>query len=196
MFILRLSGQPTLLKQREMLNLLDTLGNYAYLLTEKQEKEIQEIDEFCLFLDKEKRDWASKLQREMSDWYSTEEYKKLYNLFLDGKKKELEELRQQSIKCFFEGKDNSEILKEAVRIKKLFVTDKEQAKQVRIETLLKVKNGFTLCPFHIEKTPSLKVYKDNTFHCFGCGKHGDVIDIYMGIYNTTFTEACQSLQNQ
>ena len=33
-----------------------------------------------------------------------------------------------------------------------------------------------LCPFHGEKTPSFHVYRDKGFfHCFGCGKGGDVI---------------------
>lgn len=37
--------------------------------------------------------------------------------------------------------------------------------------------GFANCPFHVERTASLKVYPgDRGFHCFGCGKSGDVID--------------------
>lgn len=35
--------------------------------------------------------------------------------------------------------------------------------------------GFITCPFHSEKTASLKLYERN-FHCFGCGAHGSVID--------------------
>jgi len=32
------------------------------------------------------------------------------------------------------------------------------------------------CPFHEDKSPSLKVYpKTNTFNCFGCGANGDQI---------------------
>ena len=34
-----------------------------------------------------------------------------------------------------------------------------------------------LCPLHQERTPSFVVYEDTqTFHCFGCGAHGDVLD--------------------
>ena len=32
------------------------------------------------------------------------------------------------------------------------------------------------CPFHEDENPSMKIYEDtNTYHCFGCGKTGDVI---------------------
>ena len=34
-----------------------------------------------------------------------------------------------------------------------------------------------LCPFHDERTPSFKIYeKDERYHCYGCGAHGDVFD--------------------
>jgi len=37
-----------------------------------------------------------------------------------------------------------------------------------------------LCPFHTEKTGSFSVKsEDNVFYCFGCQKHGDVIDFVM-----------------
>ena len=35
--------------------------------------------------------------------------------------------------------------------------------------------GFICCPFHNEKTPSLKLFDDG-FKCFGCGESGSVID--------------------
>lgn len=35
--------------------------------------------------------------------------------------------------------------------------------------------GFICCPFHAEKTASLKLY-DRSFHCYGCGAGGSVID--------------------
>lgn len=33
-----------------------------------------------------------------------------------------------------------------------------------------------LCPFHTEKNPSLFIYQDGRFHCFGCSKSGKVIE--------------------
>ena len=47
--------------------------------------------------------------------------------------------------------------------------------------------GFALCPFHPEKTNSLKVYEDH-WYCFGCGEKGDVITFLMKIHNLTFQE--------
>lgn len=35
--------------------------------------------------------------------------------------------------------------------------------------------GFCRCPFHTEKTASMKIYAQS-FFCFGCGAGGDVID--------------------
>ena len=35
--------------------------------------------------------------------------------------------------------------------------------------------GFCRCPFHTEKTASMKIYAQS-FYCFGCGAGGDVID--------------------
>lgn len=41
---------------------------------------------------------------------------------------------------------------------------------------LNVRKDTALCPFHAEKTGSLKLYH-NHFYCFGCGEHGDVIKL-------------------
>ena len=35
--------------------------------------------------------------------------------------------------------------------------------------------GFICCPFHKDRTPSLRLYPDG-FYCFGCGAGGSVID--------------------
>ena len=36
--------------------------------------------------------------------------------------------------------------------------------------------GMIACPFHNDRTPSMKV--DKRFHCFGCGADGDAVDAY------------------
>src|SRR6478672_4149442 len=35
------------------------------------------------------------------------------------------------------------------------------------------------CPFHADKTPSLTLYADGRFHCFGCGADGTAFDYVM-----------------
>ena len=50
------------------------------------------------------------------------------------------------------------------------------------------------CPFHNEKTPSFKVDpRKNTFYCYGCGAHGDVIQFVMDHDKLTFHEALEHL---
>ena len=54
--------------------------------------------------------------------------------------------------------------------------------------------SFALCPFHGEKTPSFKINNTNdTFHCFGCGKHGTVIDFVAKMFSLTSIEAVKKL---
>jgi hypothetical protein len=46
------------------------------------------------------------------------------------------------------------------------------------------------CPLHQDKTPSFKVDPERqTFHCFGCGAGGDVIDFIQHHRKVTFKEA-------
>ncbi len=52
------------------------------------------------------------------------------------------------------------------------------------------KNYMGLCPFHDEKTPSFSVNPERQiFHCFGCGKGGNVFSFLMEHENVTFVEA-------
>ena len=51
-----------------------------------------------------------------------------------------------------------------------------------------------LCPFHQEKTPSFHVdIARQGFHCFGCGKGGDVFRFFMDKENVDFVNAAQIL---
>lgn len=52
------------------------------------------------------------------------------------------------------------------------------------------KNYSGLCPFHNEKTPSFSVAEDKQFyHCFGCGRGGNVFSFLQEIEGITFSEA-------
>jgi DNA primase len=50
------------------------------------------------------------------------------------------------------------------------------------------------CPFHEERTPSFSVNPaDKLYHCFGCGKGGDVITFVRETENLDFAEAVEWL---
>lgn len=54
-----------------------------------------------------------------------------------------------------------------------------------------------LCPFHKEKTPSFTVSPSKeVFHCFGCGKGGDVFTFLMEKEGLTFPETLERLADE
>lgn len=56
------------------------------------------------------------------------------------------------------------------------------------------RNYLGLCPFHGEKTPSFSVSQEKQiFHCFGCGKGGNVFTFLMEIESFNFYEAIKHL---
>ena len=52
--------------------------------------------------------------------------------------------------------------------------------------------GFICCPFHKEKTASMKIYKKD-FNCFGCGANGDIFTFVMLMDGISFKEAYAAL---
>jgi len=65
-----------------------------------------------------------------------------------------------------------------------------------LEQVRKVgENYIALCPFHQEKRPSFYLYiGSNSYHCYGCGAHGDVINLIMELHNLTFLQAVRFLK--
>lgn len=53
------------------------------------------------------------------------------------------------------------------------------------------RNGMVCCPFHADRTPSMKV--DRRFHCFGCGADGDVIDFVSRLFGLPCRKAAVRL---
>lgn len=51
-----------------------------------------------------------------------------------------------------------------------------------------------LCPFHSEKTPSFHIRDEQgTYHCFGCGAHGDIFSFLQAVEGVSFMEALEKL---
>ena len=74
------------------------------------------------------------------------------------------------------------------------VTDIAQIIGEFIRLKKKGKNFEALCPFHTEKTPSFKVSADKQiYHCFGCGKGGNVFTFLMEHEKMSFIEAVRYL---
>lgn len=58
---------------------------------------------------------------------------------------------------------------------------------------LEVNRGnMVCCPFHNDRTPSMKLNEDY-FYCFGCGATGDVIDLVAGLFNMSSYDAAKKL---
>ncbi len=59
------------------------------------------------------------------------------------------------------------------------------------------KNYLGLCPFHTEKTPSFTVSAEKQmYHCFGCGKGGNIFTFLMEMDKISFVEAVRSLASK
>lgn len=74
------------------------------------------------------------------------------------------------------------------------ITDKmiDLARNFPIESLIKTKRHFTICPFHKEKSASFYT-KNNFGFCFGCGWSGGSIDLLMERDGLSFKEAVKRL---
>ena len=54
--------------------------------------------------------------------------------------------------------------------------------------------GFAPCPFHTERTPSFSI-KNGFGYCYGCGWHGDIIDLVKGLEGLDFRGAIEQINN-
>lgn len=55
------------------------------------------------------------------------------------------------------------------------------------------RSGFAKCPFHKERTPSMKIYEDH-FYCFSCHCGGDIINLTSQLFSLSPLEAAKKLQ--
>lgn len=73
-------------------------------------------------------------------------------------------------------------------------TDIAQIISLYLKLKKRGRNFLALCPFHTEKTPSFNVSPDKQiFHCFGCGKGGNVYTFLMDHEKMSFVEAVKFL---
>lgn len=49
------------------------------------------------------------------------------------------------------------------------------------------------CPLHADTHPSFYIYPDGGWKCFGCGRYGDVLQLYAELHGVTNTEAIVAL---
>lgn len=92
---------------------------------------------------------------------------------------------------------------------KVFLTDKyKEVNDTRIFDTLKARitvpqaaayygvrigrNGMCCCPFHSDKTPSMKI-NETYYYCFGCHATGDVIDFAAKLFDLSPLEAAHRL---
>ena len=57
-----------------------------------------------------------------------------------------------------------------------------------------LRSGMMCCPFHEDRTPSLRIYPDH-YHCFGCGAHGNQIDWLIAVEGMSRTNAIEYLKD-
>ena len=81
-------------------------------------------------------------------------------------------------------------MKDIFKLVKANITTRQAAEYYGLNVQ---RNGMTLCPFHNDHAPSLKV--DTRFYCFGCQVKGDVIDFVSKLFGLSLIQAAQKLPN-
>jgi DNA primase (bacterial type) len=56
------------------------------------------------------------------------------------------------------------------------------------------RKGFCRCPFHGEKTASMKIYDSNdSFYCFGCGQGGNAVNLCAAFCGISYLDALKRI---
>ena len=79
-------------------------------------------------------------------------------------------------------------MKDIFKLVKANITTRQAAEYYGLNVQ---RNGMTLCPFHNDHAPSLKV--DTRFYCFGCQVKGDVIDFVGKLFQLSPYDAARKL---
>lgn len=70
----------------------------------------------------------------------------------------------------------------------------QAAKDYPFKDLYEFRNGMCVCPFHADKDPSMKLYSNNTVHCFSCHKSWGTIAFITELEGLSFQDAVRKLQ--
>jgi hypothetical protein len=66
-----------------------------------------------------------------------------------------------------------------------------------VDQYVKLRNGYGLCPFHSEKSPSFHVNgREGYYKCFGCGVGGDVITFASQYHSLSIGAAIRMLADE
>lgn len=91
--------------------------------------------------------------------------------------------------------DNSERRKEIDELKARVKIETIVGQNVELEPAGRALRG--VCPLHGDRVPSLVVYPEGqSFYCFGCGEHGDVLTFLMRKEAIGFREALELLRQR
>lgn len=72
------------------------------------------------------------------------------------------------------------------------VKENVTAKDVAVRYGIKInRSGLVCCPFHKDKTPSMKI--DKRYYCFGCGETGDATDFVAKYFGLAPKEAAMKI---
>lgn len=74
---------------------------------------------------------------------------------------------------------------------KAAVTAREAAEHFGLEVN---RSGMAICPFHDDRTPSLKL--EQRYYCFGCGANGDAINFTARLFGISNYSAAQKLAEE
>lgn len=116
--------------------------------------------------------------------YTSREW--VHRLWCDWNIEKLLTKRKQYERWLLRASSDSEKSRDGIVTREMI----ERAKAVPCTAILEMPGDVARCPWHSERTPSLKYYRNkNHVHCFGCGKHGDSIALAMQVWGVGFREA-------
>jgi hypothetical protein len=157
---------------------------------------LQELEQEWVGFEKDNKDkepiYYSQLKE--AEEYGEDWFMAMINIYSIEKKREFykkwyrywDRLTGKDEEVSFDGSLDQESL-EKIRdypIEDLIETETKPAGAGRIKTF---------CPFHEERTPSFFIYDDNSFHCFGCQKHGNNAIDFLMAQGLDFKEAISKL---